>query len=459
MNQLEKIYLLNVLLYVQSNETIRKFRLINKKCLETTHMMRIYWKKTIKDYSKQTNIPKDIFTLYPTIETIICNIEDLIDVNKRELFEKIQLIRLISINSHLGEVSKSISLEIRNKVHQLYLWTNGTIINPFLLYPNITKFVISLNKLPTMKHSVFNCEGFLGNHTMIKLDYLMIKITYFDYSLMKELKLLKNYKRIEEKAVVVEEFPFQYHNKNKMIELEKEMNEIFDFVRFNTIRYIDCEEYYDKNVKQIDLRELQRMVNSYNVINGCAHLFSIDLSSFHQLERLVTIPYFENSLEIKSIQSLKEIGYINDFSQKQLMLIPQSITKLIFYEKEMNYSIEQIQQLNPLINIKAIEIHQHIDDFNDNDNYIVKILPNTSIQLEEIVIEVVFQKSDMYHMDEYNGNDLKILYNYHNIQKKFINFKCYGWQPSMKLISELQQLNITINVDIFVDIHNYLIIY
>ena len=43
--QLEKVFLLNVLLYIDSLESIKKFISINKKCHEVITMLRLYTKR------------------------------------------------------------------------------------------------------------------------------------------------------------------------------------------------------------------------------------------------------------------------------------------------------------------------------------------------------------------------------------------------------------------------------
>ena len=43
--KLERIYLLNVLLYIDSLESVKKFITINKKCQEVSTMLRLYTKE------------------------------------------------------------------------------------------------------------------------------------------------------------------------------------------------------------------------------------------------------------------------------------------------------------------------------------------------------------------------------------------------------------------------------
>ena len=95
--RLEKIFLLNVLLYVDSLESIKKFIEINKKCQEVSTMVRLYTKRREKDSDDSTDyenkvIPKNLFTIFPKIETIECDLDDL---NKHpEIMEKTTFIRL-----------------------------------------------------------------------------------------------------------------------------------------------------------------------------------------------------------------------------------------------------------------------------------------------------------------------------------------------------------------------------
>ena len=80
MVQLEKIYLLNVLIYINEIHSTRRFLEINKKCREVGNMLRIYVEKKTydqKNYHLPVNynmfIPIDVYDLFPTIETIECN--------------------------------------------------------------------------------------------------------------------------------------------------------------------------------------------------------------------------------------------------------------------------------------------------------------------------------------------------------------------------------------------------
>ena len=53
--QMEKIYLLNVLLYIDSIESVKKFISINKKCQEVSTMLRLYtkWREKDRDFQEE----------------------------------------------------------------------------------------------------------------------------------------------------------------------------------------------------------------------------------------------------------------------------------------------------------------------------------------------------------------------------------------------------------------------
>ena len=97
MTKLEKIYLLNVLLYVDSLESVKKFIEINSKCQEVSTMVRLYTKRREndsddpKDFKKKI-IPKNLFTIFPKTETIECKVDDL--MKYPEIMEKVTYIRL-----------------------------------------------------------------------------------------------------------------------------------------------------------------------------------------------------------------------------------------------------------------------------------------------------------------------------------------------------------------------------
>ena len=99
MTTLERVYLLNILIYLPSLESIKKFICINKKCKEVSEMVRIYSPKfrTDENYQygiKNLIIPKNLLTLYPTIETIECTSKQLVRPQFQQLFEHVKIIRL-----------------------------------------------------------------------------------------------------------------------------------------------------------------------------------------------------------------------------------------------------------------------------------------------------------------------------------------------------------------------------
>ena len=94
--QLEKVYLLNVLLYIDSLESIKKFILINKKCEDVSRMLRLYTPRRDKDSDSKDHkiIPRNLFTLFPMIETIQCDEYQMSSFQYRNKMENITFIDL-----------------------------------------------------------------------------------------------------------------------------------------------------------------------------------------------------------------------------------------------------------------------------------------------------------------------------------------------------------------------------
>ena len=111
--RLERVFLLNVLLYVDDLISVKNFLIINKKCQEVGMMLRLYSKRfkchkeklvlksqlkknEITEYVFNINkiIPKNLFTLFPTIETIECDYNDLFKKELSDLFDQVKVIDL-----------------------------------------------------------------------------------------------------------------------------------------------------------------------------------------------------------------------------------------------------------------------------------------------------------------------------------------------------------------------------
>ena len=121
MTQLERIYFLNVLIYLPSVESIKKFILINKKCKEVSEMVRIYSVKhrTDQHYIQEfftTIIPQNLLTIYPTVETIECTYKELLNPDLEDIFTQVKLIKLKLGYDNLIESIEEVPIEIREKV-------------------------------------------------------------------------------------------------------------------------------------------------------------------------------------------------------------------------------------------------------------------------------------------------------------------------------------------------------
>ena len=131
--QLEKVYLLNVLLYLDDIETIETFISVNKKCQEVTEMIHYFDVKKPKTEKNNENnyrrpklikiIPENLFVLFPKIETICCNLNDVL--NHQQIMEEIEFIELDikteynDDNDTIQKTINSIPENIRNKVRKI----------------------------------------------------------------------------------------------------------------------------------------------------------------------------------------------------------------------------------------------------------------------------------------------------------------------------------------------------
>ena len=83
--KLQPVYLCNVLLYVNKLDSVKNFIEVSKNCLEASQIMKLYTKRGEGKYGDKI-IPKNLYTLFPNIQTIECNFDDLQDENNQEIF-------------------------------------------------------------------------------------------------------------------------------------------------------------------------------------------------------------------------------------------------------------------------------------------------------------------------------------------------------------------------------------
>ena len=255
--QLEKVYLLNVLLYIDSLESVKKFITINKKCQEVSTSLRLYTKRRRSDYDFEHEriIPYNLFTIFPKTEIIHCDEKDLIqhsDLLKEKGIKQIHLHvhkekeenwRISKKQTEI-KVDKKIPETIRKKIVKMkYERTSYKNTTPFNdLFPNCKNLITNFRA----------GSGMITKSKQLTLDKLTIVVNKDDFGLTKFCD-----QNIKEKEIV-----FKY---SKVI-CEKDTNIInkgsiqyFKQLGFDSIHHfvIDRLEpiYYDYNTKEIDLME------------------------------------------------------------------------------------------------------------------------------------------------------------------------------------------------------------
>ena len=103
--KLEKVYLLNVLLYIDSLESVKKFICINKKCQEVSTMLRLYTKRRPKDSDPKKE--KDFIRIH---QSFLVNAQKIKSVSKDAV--------LLS-----NDFSLPVSKSKATKVKEAYLWS------------------------------------------------------------------------------------------------------------------------------------------------------------------------------------------------------------------------------------------------------------------------------------------------------------------------------------------------
>ena len=269
--QLEKVFLLNALLYVDSIESVKKFIKINTKCQEVSTMVRLYTKRKRRDsddpnmiYEKKM-IPRNLFAIFPKIETIECDFNDLI--NYPEIMEKVAIIRLkeeekyddwifmeeidnsfedeISKDKKKDEISKDKKKDEEKKTPEEKVIAIRCLASVDKGFLNMFKYCTHLSiDASILKHEIENIKN-------LQLDKLIVyhkgKDKIFD--VWSNLKTMKN---IKEKILFIE---YTGGNLNQYEAFKEEMKEYFDTVSFHSIDKFIPDEYYDINTKQIDLDE------------------------------------------------------------------------------------------------------------------------------------------------------------------------------------------------------------
>ena len=454
MKQLERVYLLNVLIYIHEIHSFKKFPEINKKCLEVCEMLRIYTKKNwynISDSSKTMKqirvIDSNMYNLFPNIETIECDFEDLFDNQKRNIFNKVKKIRVkykgVKIISEENLTKSDIC--ILNKVESIHFsFTKrdfSFILNP-VIYSNLKRIhlvnCISLNYI-------------LNDHFEIDLDEIILQYTkeifYENRSdALNEIKSMKNYKQIRRKVLFIQKI-------NPT--LEKELEKIFDIVYCQNFSTVDCSEFYFEKEKAIEIKEIVRYLSKSLDIQKKELLQIIKQFDFRKcktIERILIQDDINNILKIEGLTNIQEIEIYQNFDNIDVVEIPSSVSKLICRNFTNDQDISRIIWLNP--NIKSLKIIQS-KHYKTIKNMIQTLIPYKRIELDEIEFELDMnsEENDLLELSQFLE-----LRNYPNIKKKTLNINCELYHPKYEEVVELRRF-MNVNVETFNVINQFHLFY
>ena len=366
--QLERIYLLNVLLYIDSLESVKKFISINKKCQEVSTMLRLYTKRRRNDidFSHEKIIPRNLFTLFPMIQTIQCNDNDLLHYS--EIMKQVTFIHLtIERNTTNGmkqkriKIDQKIPLSIRNKVQLVkYERYNYIYDVPFdKLFPKCKILIANYNTCLQIFENI-------GNMEFEKVLTILEKIPkYSEYDDFEEEESDDSQHSSEsleafDSSDLDEEFESEFDDSNEQIEerynfkrpnlemvikhpkllwsdeekkvkkeILNEFGKMYDPIHYFILDNYEPSDYFDLNSKEIDLYEWEKMMNEkypYVLIND------INLKNYTQLERIV-LGLQHKKVLIDGLKNLKEVGL--KFSKPlnevyDVETLPESVSKIIF---------------------------------------------------------------------------------------------------------------------------------
>ena len=328
--KLEPVYLTNVLLYIESIETITTFISVSKRCKEASLILKYYSKRFEMNQNENPMmkiIPMNLYDMFPNIQTIRCNYIDLQKKEHQEIFNTCHRIEL-DINNLLTDEqicikSETISQSIREKVVSIRLIESideYDSLKPFkfdeslmTVFPYCEKIVVRQCK-PLRKYTSNGniIKQLLGEKKDIQLkEFIVIRLKMLvtEYDEFKELKEYSNIKR----TVCY----FQNDEDEKAIDLA---NKIFDEVYAHSDDLISVDEYYPLDITFIDLNELKRKIFKHNIIGWRIneseriwHTSKIDLTKFKQLERIEMLTTScegqHPKILIDGLENIKEISF------------------------------------------------------------------------------------------------------------------------------------------------------
>ena len=327
MRQLEKIYLANVLLYIDNIQDIVTFKMINKKCMDVSLMIRYFdqKKRTSQDNKNSCFVPPFLLDCLPSIETI-------------QLKSKQTNTQIIQLLQHIKQI----------KLPWIYLQNEWT---GFLSH--IQQNVIELKVELSSKNDFIDLKQFLSLRTLkIRLESMEEDLLYeflqeetiilkqlFIYCNVLEAKnllRLKQYKNIQQIIVIIhQDRECQSQQLSPIIQ-----KEIESFAILHTNDYLYDVKY---NVQIHDQMNLSELYPKY-YFSHCNCQGTVDLRQCEGLTRIQNQSYQPTSVKIDGLQQLKKLYYINEIDT-----LPSSVTELRIDD---TFTIKESQELYS--NIKEI---------------------------------------------------------------------------------------------------------
>ena len=447
--KLSPIYLANVVLYLPTIESIIKFKMISKKCQEATLMIRLFsqrYEKEIEYKSRELEernkfsiftitIPLNLFDIFPKIETIICDSEDIHQFNP--IIEKVKQIHLLvtSIPKHFTQQIKKKIVAIKVDFSSKFLTKFPLNEFPLLRY---VALIVHFNNWKKIEHKTndanemigFNerLEKIMGNKS-IRLRKLVIYTKYFN-----DMTSLLQYENID--SISLATIPLNENEKDHKYEQLKGRI----LIQENYFEKFDCLEYVNENDHHVDLisiEETMKRINSFSEFDLKHPLIvdSFDLTKCHWI----------TSLTIGTNQRviLNGLNHLEEITDCQLFdSIPLSVHRLKFTEKY------QYQQTS----IQFISDYKQIDEIFmklDTNIELEKFLPIETISLK--TLDLTYQLKERFNVDKLM-KELKKLCEYTTIENKVIHLHCYHLQLTESMLQKLRKC-LTITIDVFVEVN------
>ncbi|KAL7716000.1 Leucine-rich repeat containing protein [Entamoeba marina] len=341
MTQLEKVYLANVLLYINSTEDVIKFIQMNKKCQDVPKMLKLLImleKKSLKDkpgyfYNENDCIgdmkdtfnmafSNNFFKLFPNVETVEIFAYELYALKNINKIKQIRLRNLPKDRTILDNYLNTIT-EIK-----CYLTDPITPLN-FSMFPNLQKCNITWGYNANIPFEIL----FPDTNQFLKMIFIQIND---DINVLKGLEKYKNFNKI-----IVHIYGISSFNEEDDIQFINHLKSIAtvvtqDISLQNFKNYIFYDEYRSNSITETDctIELLQQLQKQY-------YFEQIHVSTCYDYnkEQVTTIDFSKQtqltSISINSkystIQLPNEPNNLVDFSTKGTPFVndlPTSLTSL-----------------------------------------------------------------------------------------------------------------------------------